>query len=99
MRIPYRAALRYREFRYLISGRFISQLGNQASVPVLGFAVLEIGGGAVDIGVVLGAEAAAVAVFLVVGGVVTDMWPRRKIMIAADLIRLGSQGLTATLGA
>lgn len=97
MKLPYAAVLSLREFRLLVTARLVSQLGNQASVAVIPFAVLSIRGGAGGIGFVLGAESLALGLFLLVGGVIGDRWSRRRIMIAADLIRLVTQGLTAAL--
>ncbi|MFL6142825.1 MAG: MFS transporter [Labedaea sp.] len=97
MKLPFGTVLAEREFRLLISARLISQLGNQASIAVIGFAVLGIGGGAGAIGAVLGASSVSLAVFLIVGGVLGDRWSRRMIMVVADLVRFGSQGLTAVL--
>ncbi len=85
-----------REFRLLITARLVSQLGNQAATTVTGLAVLTFGD-ATDVGLVLAAESLALAAFLVVGGVLGDRHPRRRLMMAADLVRFASQGLTAAL--
>jgi MFS family permease len=85
VKIPYRDVFREREFRYLIGARLISQIGNQATTAVLAFATLAIGGGAGGVGLVLGAEAFSLALFLVIGGVLGDRFSRRRIMIPADL--------------
>ncbi|GAA3035523.1 MFS transporter [Actinokineospora globicatena] len=92
-----REVLAEQEFRLLIVARLVSQLGNQAAVAVMAFAVLGIGGDAADIGLVLGAESFALALALVVGGVVGDRVSRRLVMVGADLVRCGSQGGCAAL--
>jgi predicted MFS family arabinose efflux permease len=97
MKLPYRAAFAEREFRIFISARMISQLGNQATVTVLAFATLSIGGGIGGVGLVLGAEALSLALFLLVGGVIGDRFSRRRVMILADSARFLSQGLSAAL--
>jgi MFS family permease len=63
----------------------------------LAFAVLRIGGGASQLGIVLAAYTIGRAGFVAVGGVWADRLPRRAVMISADLIRVGTQALTAAL--
>jgi len=89
--------LRFREFRLLISARFASQLGNQATTVALGFAVLALTGRAGDVGVVLAVEGFAIGGFLLLGGMLGDRLARRRLMIGADLVRLVSQGTMAVL--
>jgi MFS family permease len=95
--LPYREALAQREFRLFISARTISQLGNFASVTVLAFAVLSIGGGVGGVGLVLGAESLAMTVLLLCGGVLGDRMSHRRLLVYADLFRFLTQGLTAAL--
>src|SRR5258708_34923794 len=97
MRLPYRDVLAQHEFRLFIGARTISQLGNFASVTVLAFAVLSIGAGAGGVGLVLGAESLAMTVLLLLGGVLGDRMPRRRLLVHADLFRFITQGLTAAL--
>ncbi len=97
MHLPYREVLAHREFRLFIGARTISQLGNFASVTVLAFAVLSIGAGAGGVGLVLGAESLAMTVLLLLGGVLGDRMPRRRLLVHADLFRFITQGLTAAL--
>ncbi len=97
MRLPYRDVLAEREFRLFISARTVSQLGNYASLTVIAFAVLSTGAGAGGVGLVLGAESLAMAVLLLLGGVLGDRMSRRHILVLADLSRFLTQGLTAAL--
>jgi MFS family permease len=86
-----------RPFRLLWLARTSSSIGD-ALVPVsLAFAVLQIGGGASGLGLVLAAATIGRASFIVVGGVWADRLPRRPVMVAADLARFGTQGATAAL--
>jgi len=95
--LPYREVLAEREFRLFIGARAISQLGNFASMTVIAFAVLSIGGGAGGVGLVLGAESLTMTVLLLYGGVLGDRMSRRRLLIYADLFRFLTQGLTAGL--
>lgn len=63
----------------------------------LAFAVIGVGGGASQVGVVLGARAVSLVACLLAGGVVADRLSRRAVMVSADLVRLISQGALAVL--
>ena len=89
--------LRGREFRLLFAAQAVSGLGNQMAVIALAFAVLEVGGSASAVGLVLGAGALALVASLLAGGVVADRTSRRAVMLGADLVRVASQGTTAAL--
>ena len=89
--------LRPREFRLLFSGQAVSVLGDRMAVVALAFAVLEIGGSASDVGLVLAAGAFPLAATVLAGGVVADRISRRAVMVAADLMRVASQGTMAVL--
>jgi MFS family permease len=89
--------LRTREFRLLFSGQAVSVLGDRMAVVALAFAVLEIGGSASDVGLVLAAGAFPLVATVLAGGVVADRASRRAVMVAADLMRVASQGLLAAL--
>jgi predicted MFS family arabinose efflux permease len=98
MRVPEAlGALRERDFRLLFVGQATSWLGTGMVGVALAFAVLDVTHSASDLGIVLAARALPNVVFLLAGGVFADRLPRRAVMIAADLVRLGSQGLLAGL--
>jgi MFS family permease len=63
----------------------------------LAFAVIQIGGTASEVGLVLACGAFALIASLLVGGVVADRVSRRSVMVAADVARLASQGTMALL--
>jgi MFS family permease len=89
--------LHERDFRRLWLGQTTSAFGS-ALVPVaLAFAVLDLTDSASALGVVLAAGLVARVVFLLVGGVVADRLPRQRVMLAADLLRTGSQCMVAVL--
>ncbi|HEX6701623.1 MAG TPA: MFS transporter [Gaiellaceae bacterium] len=89
--------LRERDFRLLFLGQAVSWLGTGMVGVALSFAVLDVTHSVSDLGFVFAARSVPMVVFLVVGGVFADRLPRRGVMIAADLVRLGSQGLLAGL--
>jgi MFS family permease len=63
----------------------------------LAFAVLEIGGSASEVGLVLAAAVLPLVGSVLVGGVVADRASRRAVMVTADLVRVGSQGAMAAV--
>jgi MFS family permease len=89
--------LRRREFRLLFSGQAVSVLGDRMVAVALAFAVLEIGGSASDVGLVLAAGVFPLVGTVLVGGVVADRVSRRAVMVVADLVRVASQGTMAAL--
>jgi MFS family permease len=95
--MPSMSVLREREFRLLFGAQTISMFGDRMVGVALAFAALELGGGATEVGLVLAARALAMVACLLVGGVVADRSSRRKVLVATDLVRLGSQGLLAVL--
>jgi predicted MFS family arabinose efflux permease len=95
--LPGTGALRERQFRLLFIGQSVSILGDAMSGVALAFAVLEIGGSASQLGLVLAAGAVPFLVFLLVGGVVADRLPRRGVMLTADVVRMATQATMAVL--
>ena len=74
------SAFRYRDFRYLVAGSAASSLGNSITPIALAFAVLDLGGSATDLGLVVGAFALADVVTVLFGGVLGDRLPRKLMM-------------------
>jgi hypothetical protein len=65
-------------------------------VPVaLSFAVLDRGGGAGDVGLVLAAETVPLVAFLLIAGVVADRANRRLLMLGSDILRALAQAALA----
>lgn len=89
--------LRMRDFRLLFGGQAVSVLGDRMVTVALAFAVLEVGGSVSDVGLVLAAAAFPLVATVLVGGVVADRTSRRTLMVAADLVRVVSQGTIAAL--
>lgn len=87
---------RERNFVKYLAASTISALGNGVANVALAFAMLELGG-VVELGIVLLAREIPVVVLVLLGGVFADRWKRRTILVSTDLIKAGSQGLTAAL--
>lgn len=93
----YRVLLRQRDFLLFFTAFGISTLGT-ATVPIaVSFALLGAGYSASAVGIVLAAQTAPMVLLMLAGGVVGDRWPRRRLMIAADLLRCASQATLAVV--
>jgi MFS family permease len=72
-------------FRKLLFGQSVSQLGIQTTAVVLPLvAVLQLGATPLQVGLITSAEFIAYAVLGLVAGVFVDRWRRRRVMLAAD---------------
>ncbi len=89
--------LERRDLRLLLGAQGASILGDRMVAVALAFAVLEVGGSAAQVGLVLACGALPMVLCVLAGGVVADRLPRRAVMVAADLVRLVSQGVSAAL--
>ena len=74
------SAFRHRDFRFLVTGTASSALGNAITPIALAFAVLDLGGSATELGLVVGAFALADVVTVLFGGVLGDRLPRKLMM-------------------
>lgn len=92
-----RDVLRLRNFRLLFAGHGVSVFGDRMVTVALAFAVLEVGGSASAVGLVLAASWLPAVASVLVGGVIADRMSRRTVMVAADLVRVASQGTMAVL--
>ena len=89
--------LRNPAFRWYFVARTSSHLGDGLIAIALLFGALRLGASPTEVGLVLLAGRLPVVVFTLVGGVVGDLLSRRAVMLAADVVRCASQGLTAAL--
>jgi MFS family permease len=89
--------LRLREFRLLYLGQAVSVFGDRMVAVALAFAVIELGGSASAVGLVLASGTLPLVASVLIGGVVADRTSRRAVMVAADLVRVASQGTMAVL--
>ena len=92
-----RDVLRLADYRHYLLGQTLSALGDSLMPVALAFAVLDQGGDAGAVGlVVLAARGPAIAVVLL-GGALGDRADRRTVMVATDLVRCAVQAATAAL--
>ncbi|MGB0100631.1 MAG: MFS transporter [Nocardioides sp.] len=89
--------LRHRNFRMLVSGTTVSALGNAIAPIALAFAVLDLGGSATELGLVVAAFALAEVVTVLFGGVLGDRVPRQLMLEGSSAVCALSQALVAVL--
>ncbi|MDE2482783.1 MAG: MFS transporter [bacterium] len=84
------AALRFRDFRLLWFGLMVSNLGTWMQFTALGYFVAQIAGSparaALDLGIIGGARAIPVLLLSPFAGVVADRFPRRRVLLATNVV-------------
>ena len=91
------APLRIRDFALLWTGMTVSLIGDGVLLVALTWQTYELSRSPLTLGWIAAAYVAPMAVVLLGGGVLTDRFERRKLMIAADLIRVVSVGAIGAL--
>ncbi len=84
-----------RDFRVLFAGVTTSMLGDQFALIATPWLVLQLTGDPLALGIVLALEGFPRAVFMLLGGAITDRLSPRMIMLIADLIRFALTALMA----
>ena len=84
-RVP--AVLRIRDFALLWAGMSVSLVGDGVYFVALAWQVYDLSGSPTALSIVGVAWSFPLALFVLLGGVVTDRVERRRVMIAADLLR------------
>jgi MFS family permease len=84
---PMANVLAIRDFRLLFSGATTSMLGDQFAFIATPWLVLKLTGDPLALGIVLALEGIPRAVFMLLGGAITDRLSPRIIMVTADIIR------------
>lgn len=87
-----RPALRERDFRRFFLGYATSLFGSSMASVAVAFAILGNGGGGAELGAVLAARTLPLVLILLAGGVVSDRFGSRRVMLAADSVRCLTQG-------
>ena len=79
---------RNRDFLLLQAGQLLSGIGTQSGLIAYPLLVLELTGSAARAGVVAFARGLSSTLLAMPAGVVADRWDRRRLMIAADAVRV-----------
>jgi MFS family permease len=80
--------LRGRDFRLLWGGEFISLLGDQFFLVAMPWLILALRANALTLGGIVAVGAAPRTVFILIGGVLTDRFSPRTVMLYSNLCRM-----------
>jgi MFS family permease len=95
MRISADNPLRHAAYRALFIGQTVNTLGNGIAPVALAFAVLDLGGDATDLGLVVGLYALADVAAVLFGGVLGDRMSRRLMMQGSSAAAGAAQAMAA----
>lgn len=95
--LPARHPLKIVDFRYLWLGMTVSLFGDQFYFVALPWLILQLTGSGVALGTILMAAAIPRAIFLLIGGAVTDRLSPRRILLSTTSCRTILVGATAVL--
>lgn len=90
-------SLRQPSFAFLWSGQTISRLGDHLYRVALAWWVLQITGSAAAMGTVLIFSSVPMLIFILVGGVAVDRFPRARVMFLSDIGRGATVGVITLL--
>jgi DHA3 family tetracycline resistance protein-like MFS transporter len=90
--------LRHRDFRLLWTGQSLTLLGSFVSNIAYPFQVLQLGGTALELGVLVSIFTASSLAFLLIGGAVADRFPRRTLIVVTEFGSGVIVGAVAILG-
>jgi MFS family permease len=96
-RVRLLAPLRHRDFRLLWSGMCVSLLGDGVFLVAMAWQVYALSNAPTALAMVGIAMTVPTIAFLLVGGVLSDRFDRRRVMLGADLTRGLAVGLMALL--
>ncbi len=89
--------LRHRSYRLLAASLTLSLLGAGLVIVSLAWQVVALGGGPADLSLVTGAEAAGLLVTALIGGVMADRIPQRRLLMLAQATKAIGLGVAAAL--
>ncbi len=89
--------LRTRDFRLIFSGETVSLLGDQFHFVALAWLALQLTGSGLALGTVLMTAAIPRAVFMLLGGALSDRFSPRNLMLTSNAIRAVVVGVLAAL--
>ncbi len=84
---PILRPLNNRNFRLLLLGEVTSLLGNQVHFVVLAWLALQLTGSSLTLGFVLTAAAIPKALFMLFGGVLSDRFSLKRLMLISNIAR------------
>ncbi|MEE2037140.1 MFS transporter [Nocardiopsis sp. CT-R113] len=86
-----------RDFSLFFSARVVAKLGDGMLPVALSAGLIAHGHGAGGIGLAMASFSACFVGFVIFGGVLSDRWGARRLMVLADLVRVLTQGTVAVL--
>lgn len=89
--------LRLRDFRLLFTGESISLIGDQFHFVALAWLTLQLTGSGLALGTVLMVAAVPRAIFMLVGGALSDRLSPRTLMLVSNALRAVVVGIVAAL--
>jgi MFS family permease len=89
--------LRVRDFRLVFAGESISLIGDQFHFVALAWLTLQLTGSGLALGTVLMVAAVPRAIFMLVGGALSDSFSPRTLMLVSNVLRAVVVGIVATL--
>ncbi len=78
--------LRHRDFRLLWTGQTVSEFGNRVRAVALPFQLFALGASPLQLGAAIAINTVASIAFLLLGGAIADRVPRRRLILASDLV-------------
>jgi MFS family permease len=94
---PLLRPFRVSDFRFLFTGESVSVLGDQFHFVALAWLTLQLTGSGLALGSVLMVAAIPRAVFMLLGGALSDRWSPRSLMLYSNAIRAVLVGIVAFL--
>ncbi len=91
-----RRVLSLRDFRLLLAGTSTSLLGDQFALIATPWLALQLSDDPLALGIVLALEGIPRAMFMLIGGAVTDRISPRRVMLTADVVRAVLTSVMAT---
>lgn len=98
MKLELLEPFRHRSFGLLVSGQFVSMLGDQAYIVALAWQVQVLNPAPEALGLVLASYSVAQLLFLLIAGAIVDRLPRRTVLLVSDISRAVLVLLIAYLG-
>ncbi len=94
---PLLRPFRVSDFRFLFTGESVSVLGDQFHFVALAWLTLQLTGSGLALGSVLMVAAIPRAIFMLLGGALSDRWSPRTLMLYSNAIRAVLVGIVAFL--